>query len=841
MSKTKFMWGFETERFKRMDSKLAAVLILVALLPVFVIGILSIMDAERSLRDQSIRQLAAVADAKVERLETYLSERKADAIVLSQSPSLLSELGQLSNIFRRQGIRSSEYVTAAARTRAYLNRFLKTSDCYQNLLLADLDGNIIFSLEESLETGTNLRTGPHRGGSLAKAFDKISTLLTTVTTDCESGDPIHIHEKNSKAHEHQRAFVATPILKQGLLVGMVAFEINNQEIFKIVQDYSGLGNTGDVVVSRLEGDHILFMAPSRHDHEAAFHRQIPLNSRLGIQLQEAVNGKKSISQSLDYRGEEILSASRYLPTFRWGMSVNMDVAEAFASVRTLRNRSVSVAIAVTVFVALMAPLISRFLSGPIRALAQTQRDFGRGDLTRRAIVFSKDEVGDLALSFNEMTNTIQQQLERLLGAQTQLERTNTSLRTSGEKFRQLADNIADVFWITSADRHQMHYINAAYERIWGRSAESLYANPHQWMEAIVPDDRERVIAAFMSPENHKTGLSVEYRIHRPDGSIRYIHDRGFQAGAGEGGRVVGIAQDITDRKQAEEKLKEANQRLVGASRQAGMAEVATDVLHNVGNVLNSVNVSTSLIAAKMQRSSVVKVGAVARLINENNHNLADFFTQSPKGLVLPRFISQLSQTLEEEQKEVLTEIKSLTKNIEHIKEIVANQQNHAKAAGVTEWLAVSELVDSALEMNVAMLARHKIEVIRHYGKIPNAAMNRHKILQILVNLIVNAKHAMEKLKIPRKFTVEVKMKDADNVQIMMSDNGVGIAEKNITRIFTHGFTTRPHGHGFGLHSGALAAKEMGGSLHAFSDGANMGTRFVLQLPLSGQDTNIIHR
>lgn len=135
-------------------------------------------------------------------------------------------------------------------------------------------------------------------------------------------------------------------------------------------------------------------------------------------------------------------------------------------------------------------------------------------------------------------------------AELEISRANQALRDSDEKFRELSDNITDVFWITSADFKTMHYVSPGYELIWGRSTESLYADPHQWIEAILPEERESAFAFFATLMGTASEVTVEYRIARPDGTVRWIHDRGFQVrdAAGKLVRITGIATDITERK-----------------------------------------------------------------------------------------------------------------------------------------------------------------------------------------------------------------------------------------------------------------------------------------------------
>jgi signal transduction histidine kinase len=293
-----------------------------------------------------------------------------------------------------------------------------------------------------------------------------------------------------------------------------------------------------------------------------------------------------------------------------------------------------------------------------------------------------------------------------------------------------------------------------------------------------------------------------------------------------------LREEIAERQRAEVAVQQINKELLAASRQAGMAEVATSVLHNVGNVLNSVNVSATLIAEQIQQSKMASVGRVAELLVAQSEDLGRFMTQDSRGQQLPAYLKQLSKHLGQEQTFLLEEIAGLTRNIDHIKEIVAMQQSYARISGVTEKVKVTELIEDALRLNAVALTRHEVKLYREYDPdLPEIVVEKHKILQILVNLIRNAKYACEEAgKRDKRLIVSARCA-RDQIQIAVVDNGVGISAENLTRIFAHGFTTRKNGHGFGLHSGAISAKELGGALRVNSDGPGRGATFTLELPL----------
>jgi signal transduction histidine kinase len=294
------------------------------------------------------------------------------------------------------------------------------------------------------------------------------------------------------------------------------------------------------------------------------------------------------------------------------------------------------------------------------------------------------------------------------------------------------------------------------------------------------------------------------------------------------GRQVGL---FLEHIEAEAELARTHKELLQVSRQAGMAEVATSVLHNVGNVLNSINVSASLASAQVKNSKTGLVGKVAALMRQHAADLGDFLTKDDKGRRLPSFLEDLAEELAKEGTSILAELGALVKNVDHVKDVVAMQQSYAKVSGVTETVKVTDLVEDALRMNASALIRHDLHLFREYDEhLPQITVEKHKVLQILVNLIRNAKQACDESGVEDKRLVLRVGAGGDRVRISLADNGVGIPAENLTRIFSHGFTTKKDGHGFGLHSGALAAREMGGVLSVHSDGPRQGAVFTLELP-----------
>ncbi len=302
-------------------------------------------------------------------------------------------------------------------------------------------------------------------------------------------------------------------------------------------------------------------------------------------------------------------------------------------------------------------------------------------------------------------------------------------------------------------------------------------------------------------------------------------------------RDAALRYEISQRIRAETELQTAQQQLVDASRQEGMADVAACVLHNVGNVLNSVNVSATLIAETLHHSRADNLFKATQILDQQKSGLAAFLSIDPKGQLLPGYLLEATEHIVQERASVLTEIDLLHKNIDHIKEIVAMQQRYARSAGHIEELPIDALVEDAIRLNASAFQSHNVLLVRDFGPVPMVQVDKHKVLQVLVNLLRNAGYALDDAALQKKrLAISIRQKSNSFVEIVVDDNGIGISENNLKVLFSYGFTTRKEGHGFGLHSGALAAQQMGGRLSAESGGHMRGATFTLTLPITAKNS-----
>ena len=186
----------------------------------------------------------------------------------------------------------------------------------------------------------------------------------------------------------------------------------------------------------------------------------------------------------------------------------------------------------------------------------------------------------------------------------------------------------------------------------------------------------------------------------------------------------------------------------------------------------------------------------------------------------------------QQKNEILENLSSLTKNVDHIKEIIQMQQFYTGTGKQQDCVSLPELIENAIAINNAGLERNKIEVIREYEDFGNIFIDKHRIIQVLVSLIDNAEHALaESSNEPKQLKIRVTKADNNKVKIEISDNGIGIRPEDLNKIFSKGFTTKSSGHGFGLHGCQKAAKDMQGNITVNSPGPGHGTTLTLEIPL----------
>ncbi len=588
------------------------------------------------------------------------------------------------------------------------------------------------------------------------------------------------------------------------------------------------------------------------------------------------------SQPFDYSG------------IQWGwIHVGLSLESYDRNVAQVYQRTVLLAVVCIVFSLLASVAYAKRLVRPILHLRQVVQRVSDGDLSPRATVARGDELGSLAGSVNSMTEALRRRDQILQSVRFAAEQflstadwnlvLNTALANIGqaavvsrayvlENYRSADDVLVSGLrfeWTAPGIRSQMQNPKVLALR-WAEFglqtiAEPLFrgevlklrpsdmpATAHGLLSdatkslIVVPikvEGRWWGFMGFSDCQNEREWSTAEVDSFRAAANIlgaaierKQTQDALLEAKENLEVRVHRRTKELQEQIQVTEramaKLAETQQSLMDMSRHAGMAEVATGVLHNVGNVLNSVNVSSTLISERLRNSRIPRIKKLSELLQSHAHDLPTFLTTDPAGQQIITYLGALADNLAQEQSSQLEELAGLRKNVEHIKDIVAMQQNYGRVSGFIELVSLDDVVEDALRLNSESLRRRSVTVQREFEPLPLMLVDKHRVLQILINLIRNAGHALEECdQAKRLLTLRVGPAGTERVRIEIQDNGAGIAPENLIRIFQHGFTTRHDGHGFGLHSGAIAAKEMGGSLHAHSDGPGQGATFTLELPL----------
>ena len=374
---------------------------------------------ERAVRDT----LVQTAAGKAGELEAYAAERVRDGAALARGPSIVRAVRDLA------AVPAGSPATAAADQSDYLTYAAKSFH-YEQLLLIDPSGRVLFSLDPAIPVGASLATGLLADSELAAGFDRAKTLLQSDLGGFErygpTGPPL--------------AFVTCPILDQGRLAGVLALGLEPERVWRTLSDFSGLGETGEIVAAQLDGEAILVTTPLRHADDAAFRLRIPLGSGQGTAIQQAAEGTRGYGPLVDYRGVEGVGAWCYLPSFRWGLLVKQDAAEAYALIRFQRLAIIGLSLATILGVTLAALVVARTISNPIRTAMAVAGQVAGGDLRATVDITTDDETGALLESIETMTHDLRGLIGRIQHSSVALMSTATAIQATASEQQQVIND-----------------------------------------------------------------------------------------------------------------------------------------------------------------------------------------------------------------------------------------------------------------------------------------------------------------------------------------------------------------------------------------------------------------
>jgi len=564
--------------------------IVVALLPLTLFGYLSLRQNEEALRSEMLNRMSRLADKKTLQIKTYLAERIQDAQLVARSNLVEAAMLDVSRAYTRYRADSAEYRKAAKPFEksfaAYIGEDGDT--LFYDVFLITPQGEIIYSQRHEPDFATNLSNGPYRDSQLAQVFRESRMTFESNISDFE-----HYIPSNEPA-----AFISAPVIREGVLLGVIAFQLDTQHIYQVAMDSTGLGASGETALAKLTGaGEAVFVAPLRRDPHAAMQRKIDLNTT-AVPMRYALSGQRGNGIAIDYAGRRIVAAWRYLPELRWGMVVKMDADEAFAPLYQQRKNLLEALLALAVLGGFVAFYFGRQMVMRLRNFAQNADEIAQGDLSKRVDESGADEIGALGRAFNRMTEKLQalyRTLEDRVEERTrelnvtneqlqdeihEREHIEKALRENEELLTSVMKLLPVGVWIMDAEG-KIIFGNAAGQRIW---AGARYVGVDQYGEykGWWLDSKKRIEphewAAARAIEKDETSIEEEIEIECFDGTHKIILNSALPLHKGDGsisGAII-VNQDITGRKKAEEVL-----RVAAATFETHEAILITDAHSNI--------------------------------------------------------------------------------------------------------------------------------------------------------------------------------------------------------------------------------------------------------------------
>ncbi len=806
-------------KFTSLTQRFAVWFTLVSLLPILLIGNIGLHIFVTEIQKTAIQKVSAIADKKVEQIDTYLLERLLDASLLHNTSATRSAIRELSAVFIRDGIESDAYRQLDARYREHFRRFTEEAD-YYDLFLISPQGTIVYSQSHESDFATNLLTGPYRDTGLGK--------VTRRALDKREGS-ISDFEYYGPSHGAIAAFIAFPIVIQGVVEGVLALQIYSERVFEVLSNNVGLGMSGETVVARLQDEQTaLVMAPLKYDSDAALKRQIPLNTPpLSTAMHSALYGDSGGALTIDYRGKEVVAAWRHLSRMNWGMVVQMDVDEAFAPIYRVRIFGLLILGVTLLAVIFGAILFNRRVVTPIKKLNQSASDVAAGNLNQRALVEGWNEMGQLAHTFNDMTvrlsasnqerraaeqnlRQLNQELENRVAARTyELERANEFLAIKEEEMRSVVEHMVDCV-VTTDEKGVILSANPVMEKLFGYTHDEIVGKN---VSLLMPEPDRSKHDSYMK-RYCQAGYGQEY-VGRPyiPGShgigrgreVEGIHKNGERIAlylavseyfVGEERHFTGVMRDIRehvlmmkDLKQARIEAEQANK-----AKSAFLAAMSHEIRTPMNGVIGMVDVlrQSSLSGYQMEMANLIRESAYALL--DIIEDILDFSKIEAGKLEIENILFPLPAVVE-------------------------------KACGMLAHLALSKGIELTLFIDPAIPAKVVGDPLR--------------LRQVLVNIVNNAIKFSSKQEKAGKVSVRVLLTESGSDQIVVTfqitDNGIGMDKEMREKLFssfTQGdasTTRRFGGTGLGLAISHRLVKLMDAEI-AVQSRPEQGATFTIEFP-----------
>jgi diguanylate cyclase (GGDEF)-like protein/PAS domain S-box-containing protein len=726
---------------------LALWFIVVALLPLLLFGYLSLRQNEAALRIEMQARMSRLADKKAMEIKVYLAERAQDAQMLARGLLAEQAMDALSRAYLQHRPGSAGYQRADRQFRSHFSAYIDESALFYDVFLITPQGEIIYTDKREADFATNLLDGPYRDSQLANAFRESSLTFESSFSSfgryAPSGAPA--------------AFVAAPIIRNGVFRGVVAFQLSTENIYRVAMENSGLGTTGGTLLARLTGSgEAEFVAPLRHDLQTAMQRKMDMRT-VSAPIRNALLGRHGGGIETDYNGRQVVAAWRYLPELRWGMVVKMDADEAFAPIYRQRKTLLEILLGLVLLAGVAAFYFGRRLVLPLKNFARTADEIAQGDLAKRVAESSPGEIGALGRAFNHMAENLQSLYRSL---EDRVEERTRELNVSNE---QLQEEIIEREHIEKALRDSQEHIRHALLELqhnqdllneaqrlghlgsWEldpvsgelRWSDEIYRifelDPAQFppsyenfLNAIHPDDRDKVDQAYRQSLQDRQTYDITHRLLLADGRIKWVREHcssDFDV-SGKPLRSVGAVQDITEHKLAEDAL-----RVAAATFETHEAILITDANSNIIRVNRAFEDTTGYSAEEV-------LGKNPRILSSGRQDKAfyaemwrqllatgswtgEMWDRRKNGQVYPKWLTITA--IKNEQGET-------TEYVAIFSDITARKQAEEEIRHLAFYDALTKLPNRRLLLDRFHLALSVSARSHHYGAVLFLDMDKFKTL-----------------------------------------------------------------------------------------------------------------
>jgi PAS domain S-box-containing protein len=805
-------------KFTSLTQRFAIWFALVSLLPIIMIGNSFLHTFESEIKKTAIQSLSAIADKKVEQINTYFNERLLDASLLHDAIETHNAILEFTVIFDEDGVDSDAYRRVYEKYRDHFKRFVEVAS-YYDLFLISVKGDVVYTQAHESDFATNLITGPYRDTGLGKVTRHALNKLESDISDFEFYEP---------SYGAIAAFIAFPVVIKGKIEGVLALQIYSEDVFKVLSNNVGLGETGETVVARLEDNQTaLIMAPLNNDPDAALKRKVQLNNPYSISLRNALSDQSGGAITLDYRGNEVVAVWRHLQRMKWGIVVKKDVEEAFANLYQVRLYGLVILGLTLVGVFFGAYLFNRRVVIPLKNLNYSTQDIATGNLSRRVPVIGWDEIGQLAQTFNSTAERLEtsnqerenaeiklrqlnQNLEYRVAVRTdELEHANAALAIKEEETRAVVEHMVDCV-VTTDQIGVILSANPVIEKLFGYTPEEVIG---QNVAILVPEPDKTQHAYYME-RYCKTGQGQEY-VGRPyikgthviglGREVEAVHKNGelipvylavSEYFVGEARHFTGVMRDIREHVRMMKDLNQARNEAEQANRAKSsfLAAMSHEIRTPMNGVIGMIDVlrQTSLSGYQMEMANLIQDSAYALLAIIED--ILDFSKIEAGKLEIEKIPMALTRVVE-------------------------------NACGMLAHLAQSKGVELTLFIDPAIPE--------------NVLGDPLRIRQVLVNIINNAIKFSSKQEKSGKVSVKVLLTESDADQIVITfqitDNGIGMnkeTQEKLFKSFSQGdpsTTRRFGGTGLGLAISHHLAELMDAEITVQSE-PQQGSTFLIQMP-----------